>query len=60
MPKDHLPAPRTGHGAASVIPHLNDRFELEPAQLNETTPPQPDGEDETAADQGEVDQGNCD
>ena len=45
-----LPAPksRTGHGAASVIPHLNDMFPLEPSQLLE--PEDPAWEDKPAAD----------
>ncbi len=60
MPKDRMPAPRTGHGAASVIPHLNDRVELEPAHLDESTPAQSYGDDETAADPREADQGERD
>ena len=41
--------PRTGHGAASVIPHLHDAIPLEPSQLGE---PQEDPvhEEQPAAD----------
>lgn len=41
LPTDRTPAPRTGHGAASLIPHLNGRFELEPAQLADVALPHP-------------------
>ena len=30
--------PRSGHGAASVIPHLNDMFRLEPSNLENLMP----------------------
>lgn len=42
------PTSRTGHGAASVIPHLNDVIPLEPSQLCE--PEDLASEDEPAGD----------
>jgi len=49
-PPNDRNAPRTGHGAASLIPHLNDRLQLEPAHLDAAAPPDPEGADESAAD----------
>jgi hypothetical protein len=42
---------RTGHGAASVIPHLRDVIPLEPSHLCEEASPKEDatGDDESLA-----------
>lgn len=32
------PAPHTGHGAASLIPHLHEAMPLEPWELDEAAP----------------------
>lgn len=47
-----LPAakPRSGHGAASVIPHLNDVIPLEPSHLQDAWPEQAQPADEVAGD----------
>ena len=47
-------APRSGHGAASVIPHLNDVVQLEPPHLNDAMPDEDSArEDEQASDDPE-------
>jgi hypothetical protein len=48
--KNHPPiTSRTGHGAASVIPHLNDVIRLEPSHLGEADD-SAEGDDGTATD----------
>ena len=54
LPDDRKAAPRTGHGAASLIPHLNKRFELEPADLDDGPGAHPQPTDQPAADPHEA------